>query len=130
MSANFLPLPLVPNSVGVCPLFEGPAVVVLDPEAAAVPVPEPLAEEPDEPDALPVPAPLADEPDESEEAGWAQAMPLPVKTAAPTPRATARPPIRPIYLEAFIAFPCVDDWHLSKDLSKDYARRPLVTGEI
>jgi hypothetical protein len=57
-----------------------------------------------EPDALPVPEPLVDEPDESEEAGWAQAIPQFVKTAAPTPKATASPPIRPIYLEAFIAF--------------------------
>ncbi len=47
------------------------------------------------PDELP-----AEVPDEFEEAGWAPATPAPAKAAAPTPRATASPPIRPIYVEA------------------------------
>jgi hypothetical protein len=79
---------LDPETVEVCVVVEGPFGVFADPE----------------PDALLVPEPLADEPDESEEGGLAQAIPLFVKTAAPTPKATASPPIRPIYLEAFITF--------------------------
>jgi hypothetical protein len=51
------------------------------------------------PDELP-----AEVPDEFEEAGWAPATPAPAKAAAPTPRATASPPIRPIYVEARMAF--------------------------
>jgi len=58
-----------------------------------------------EPDAPLFPEPLADETDESWESGPAQAIPLPVKSAAPTPNATASPPTRPIYLEAFIDSP-------------------------
>jgi hypothetical protein len=55
-----------------------------------------------DPDAPLIPEPLADETDESWESGSAQAIPLPVKSAAPTPNATASPPTRPIYLKAFI----------------------------
>ena len=39
-------------------------------------------------------------PDEFDEAGAATATPQPMRAAAPTPSATASPPIRPIYLEA------------------------------
>jgi hypothetical protein len=53
---------------------------------------------------LPVDAELDDEsgPDDedSPDAVSAHATPCPAKTAAPTPRATASPPTRPIYLEA------------------------------
>jgi hypothetical protein len=98
--------------------FEDVPVLVDEPaEVFADPVPGPLADEPDDFEdvpvlvdepaevfADPVPGPLADEPDEFDDdppgAGAAQAIPPPVKTAAPTPNATARPPIRPIYLEA------------------------------
>jgi hypothetical protein len=67
-----------------------------------------LAPAPDEVDA-PGSADVADfavveSPDEFEEAGWAPATPAPAKAAAPTPRATASPPIRPIYMEARMAF--------------------------
>jgi hypothetical protein len=100
-----------PDFVDVPVLVDEPAEVFADP------VPGPLADEPDDFEdvpvlvdepaevfADPVPGPLADEPDEFDDdppgAGAAQAIPPPVKTAAPTPNATARPPIRPIYLEA------------------------------
>jgi hypothetical protein len=56
---------------------------------------------------LPADAALDDESDpedeDSPDAVSADATPYPVKTAAPTPRATASPPTRPIYLEAPIA---------------------------
>jgi hypothetical protein len=62
----------------------------------------------------PVPALPADEVDA---AGAATATPQPTNAAAPTPSATASPPIRPTYLEAPIAFSCVDDappnWRLN-----------------
>ena len=49
---------------------------------------------------------FADEPAETEESGSAQAVPPPpVKTAAPTPSATASPPTRPIYLDGSTDFP-------------------------
>lgn len=51
---------------------------------------------------------LADEVDEFEEPVWATATPQPMKIAAPTPSATASPPIRPTYIEAPIAFSRVD----------------------
>jgi hypothetical protein len=54
-----------------------------------------------ESDAPPARGPLVDEPDESWESASAQAIPLPVNSAAPTPNATASPPIRPTYLEPF-----------------------------
>jgi len=38
-----------------------------------------------------------------------------VKTAAPTPKATASPPIRPIYLEAFILSPSLRTWKRADD---------------
>jgi hypothetical protein len=46
--------------------------------------------------------------------GWlvvvsARAVPPPVKTATPTPKATASPPTRPIYREAPMLPPVVDD---------------------
>src|SRR6185312_1623947 len=70
--------------------------------------------------------PLVDETDESWESGPAQAIPLPVNNAAPTPKATASPPIRPIYLEAFIAFPPVGNRHISGE----YARRHSGTSKF
>jgi hypothetical protein len=55
-----------------------------------------------------VPELLADELDEFEEPVWATATPQPMNAAAPTPSATASPPIRPTYIEAPIAFSQVD----------------------
>jgi hypothetical protein len=57
---------------------------------------------------LPADAELDDESDpedeDSPDAVSAHATPCPLKTAAPTPRATASPPTRPMYLEAPISF--------------------------
>ena len=59
---------------------------------------------------LPADAELDDESDpddeDSPDAVSAHATPCPAKTAAPTPRATASPPTRPMYLEAPIASSC------------------------
>jgi hypothetical protein len=57
----------------------------------------------------PVPELLADELDEFEEPVCAIAAPQPTKIAAPTPSATASPPIRPTYIEAPMAFSRVED---------------------
>jgi hypothetical protein len=43
--------------------------------------------------------------DEPLDAGVAEAIPGPLNTAAPIPRAIARPPVRPMYLAAPIVFP-------------------------
>jgi hypothetical protein len=77
--------------------------VVDDPEAVDEPAPLEAS------GLVPVPELPADEVDELEEAGAATATPQPMKAAAPTPSATASPPIRPIYLAAPIAFSRVDD---------------------
>jgi hypothetical protein len=108
MPAHVPPLPLSPNVFeGVCETPPVDVEAALDPDEVevCVLVAEPVGVFADlGADARLVPEPLADEPDESEEAGWAQATPQFVKTAAPTPKATASPPIRPIYLAAFIGF--------------------------
>jgi hypothetical protein len=94
-----------PGAADVVAPVEGEAALDPDPVEVCVLVAEPFGVFADpEPDSPLVPEPLEDEPDEFEEAGWAQAIPQLVKTAAPTPKATASPPIRPTYLEAFIAF--------------------------
>ena len=46
-----------------------------------------------------------EEPGEVSDVGSAHAMPGPVKIAAPTPSAAAKPPIRPMYLDGPIALP-------------------------
>lgn len=51
---------------------------------------------------LPVVELVADGCDEFDEPSSAQAIPHVVKTAAPTPRATASPPTRPMHIEALI----------------------------
>jgi pyruvate/2-oxoglutarate dehydrogenase complex dihydrolipoamide acyltransferase (E2) component len=86
-----------PDPVDVPVPVDEPAEVFADPE------PEPLADDPDDPDD---PDDVEDDPPD---AGAAQATPPPVKTAAPTPSATASPPIRPIYREAPIASSWVGD---------------------
>jgi hypothetical protein len=76
-----------------------------------VDVAEPFAEAagPEESGAPPVLAAPVDDSDVFEETGSAHATPWPVNTAAPTPRATASPPIRPMYLEEFMTSPRVGD---------------------
>ncbi|MDH6246989.1 hypothetical protein [Mycobacterium sp. OTB74] len=98
VDALFEPLfaPPVPTSTPGAAEDVAPADADVDPD----PDPEPLPDEPDELEVDP-----DDVEDDPPEAGAPQATPLPVKTAAPTPSATASPPIRPIYSEAFIVLP-------------------------
>jgi hypothetical protein len=87
----------------VAPLDDDPAracgdLEVVDPLLAA---PLPADVEPDD----------ESDPDDEDpsDVGSADAIPCPVKTAAPTPKATASPPTRPIYLEAPMASSCCPD---------------------
>jgi hypothetical protein len=68
---------------------------------------------------LPAEAELDDESDPDDEdpsdVGSAHATPCPAKTAAPTPRATASPPTRPIYRAAPIASPLSSGWYSTRD---------------
>jgi hypothetical protein len=108
MPANVPRLPLSPNVFElVCGTPPVDVEAPLDPDGAevCVLVAEPVGVFADLPaDSRLVSESLEAEPDESEEAGWAEAIPQFVKTAAPTPKATASPPIRPIFLAAFISF--------------------------
>jgi hypothetical protein len=107
MPVNVLrPVRELPSSVDV--LAPGDVGAALDSDGVEVLVrPKPplgvFAEV--EPDAPLSCEPLADDPEESWESGPAHAIPLPVNSAAPTPNATASPPTRPIYLEAFTDSP-------------------------
>jgi hypothetical protein len=82
-----------------------PADVVVDPESVDEPAVLAVS------DLAPVVELPAGEFEESDEAGAATAIPQPMKAAAPTPSATASPPIRPTYPEAPIALSRVDDDH-------------------
>jgi hypothetical protein len=126
----FLPVTLPVTFVGaaaVWSLSSDGASDADDPGPADVADPE-LLDEPavsEGPDLSPVVAPPWDESDGFEDAGSAHATPWPVNTAAPTPRATASPPIRPMYLEEFTASPRVGD-----DCSAGrYARRPRMSAK-
>ncbi len=72
------------------------------------------------PDLGDAPVPVDEEPSEP---CSADATPHPVKNAVPTPSATASPPTRPIYLEAFISPPAVRKLSITDGVSdRDHMR--------
>lgn len=90
----------------VCLPAAGPLTVRADPERALLPDSEPLADARGESDE---PVPVS-----------AEAIAHVVKTPAPTPKATARPPTRPMYFEALIIPPNRSATSRDRALSKDH----------